>query len=547
VWGLIGKAIALATALAVAAAGTSGCGSGSGGTETKQTLHATFTSFPDSLDPALSFSAEGWTALQNTYIPLLTYAHANGSGGTKVIPGLARTMPTISDDGRTYTLFLRPGLRYSDGTPVRASDFAYAVRRLFELNSPGSPFYTDIVGAERFAATGKGGIPGIETNDRDGKIVIHLKRPRGTFTNELALMFVAPVPAGTPIVDLSGRPPPATGPYVITESAPRRGWGYERNPQWEGVNGEAMPDLPGGHVDRIEITLVKNPSTQVNNVEQDRVDWMKGPVPPDRLPEVRQRYTGTQFREEPTISTFYFWMNTSKAPFNDLRVRRAVNYAVDPAALERIYAGSMRATQQILPPGMPGYRKYEPYPYDPARARALLATANPSDREITVWTNNAPPNDEAGEYFADVLTKLGFEVRLRMVGVANYFTVIGNRSTADLDAGWANWLLDYPHPNDYFQPQLSGESIAPTNNTNWALIDDPALNTEIERLGTQELGPRQEREYAALDRAFMERAPWAPFGTLTLSTFVSSAIDLEKVIFSPMFGQDLTSFQFKTE
>jgi peptide/nickel transport system substrate-binding protein len=538
----IGKALALASALLALALAASSCG-GSG--EQQRTLRATFTAFPDSLDPALAFSAEAWTALQNTYIPLLTYAHADGAAGTRLIPGLARALPRVSDGGRTYRLRLREGLRYSDGAPVRASDFARSIERLFLLNSPGSPFYTDIVGAERFAASKRGGIRGIEANDRSGAITIHLTRPRGTFANELAMLFAAPLPAGTAAEDLTARPPPATGPYAITESRPGRGWEYERNPQWADANAAAMPRLPGGHVGRIEVTVLSNPSTEVNDVEQGRFEWMKNPPPPERLAEVRRKYAGTQFREEPTISTFYFWMNTQKPPFDDVRVRRAVNYALDPAALQRIYAGTMRATQQILPPGMPGYRRYELYPHDPARARALIAAADPADRDVTVWTNGGASNDEAGEYFADLLTGLGFQVKLKVIGIANYFTVIGNRLTPDLDAGWANWLEDYPHPNDYFQPQLSGESIAPNGNTNWAQMNVPALNARITRLGSEQLGRRQEGEYAELDKTFMRRAPWAPFGNLTLTTFVSSAIDLDKVIFSPIFGQDLTSFQFR--
>jgi peptide/nickel transport system substrate-binding protein len=540
----MGKASAIALATATLTFVLSGCGgSSSGGGE--RVLKGTFASFPDSLDPALGLSAEAATALRDTYIPLLTYAHADGAAGTKLIPGLARSLPRITDGGRTYTLFLRPELRYSDGTRVRASDFTDAVERLLRLNSPGSSFYMDIAGAERFARTKRGGIAGIETDDHSGEIVIHLLQPRSTFNNELALLFAAPLPAGTRDEDLSAHPPPATGPYVITETEPSRGWKYERNPQWGPVNSKAMPELPSGHVDRIEMTVVKNPSTQVNDVEQGRFDWMQNPPPPDRLPELRHEYEGTQYREEPTISTFYFWMNTTKPPFNDPRVRRAVNYAVDPAALERIYAGTMRATQQILPPGMPGYEKYEPYPYDLARARELIAGADPSDREITVWTNSFHPNDEAGEYYGDVLSKLGFDVQLKIIGVANYFTVISNRLTPDLDTGWANWLEDYPHPDDYFRPQLSGESIVANGNTNWAQIDDPRLNAKIARLGREPLGPRQEAEYAALDKSFMRQAPWAPFGNLSLSTFVSSEIDLDKVIYSPISGQDLTSFQFK--
>jgi len=115
----------------------------------------------------------------------------------------------------------------------------------------------------------------------------------------------------------------------------------------------------------------------------------------------------------------------------------------------------------------------------------------------------------------------------------------------NLDTGWVDWYQDYPHPNDFFQPLLAGESILPTNNNNFAYINDPKLNAKIARLRTEQLGPKQEAEYAELDKEYMEQAPWAPYGQRTLTTFVSSEIDLDKIIFNPTFGQDLTSFQFK--
>ncbi|MBA3866449.1 MAG: ABC transporter substrate-binding protein [Solirubrobacterales bacterium] len=525
--------------------GLTSCGSSTESPASDQTLRGAFGNFPDYLDPALAGSLEAATALQATYIPLLTYAHANGQGAARLIPGLAKALPRITDGGRTYTLQLRPGLRYSDGKPVLASDFKHAIERVLRLDSAGSPFYSDIVGAERFATTMHGAVRGIETDDSTGEIVIHLIKPRGTFSNELGLRFAAPVPAGTPAEDLSANPPPATGPYVITKVTPGRSWEYRRNPYWAKANAKAMPDQPGGHVARIEADVIHNPETEVNEVERETYDWMQNPPPTDRLAELQSKYAGTQLRTEPTISTYYFWLNTTTPPFDDVAVRRAVNYAVNPAALRRIYAGAMLPSQQILPVGMPGHRKFEPYPYNLAKARRLIAQADPPDRAITVWTDNASPNNEAGEYFQDVLRKLGFQVDLKVIDSSSYFTVIGNTSTPDLDAGWANWFEDYPHPNDYFQPQLAGDSIQPTNNTNWAQFDDPSLNAKIASLGAQQLGPMQEAEYAALDRAYMARAPWAPFGTLTSSTFVSSAVDFDKLIVNPVYGQDLTSFQLK--
>jgi len=238
-------------------------------------------------------------------------------------------------------------------------------------------------------------------------------------------------------------------------------------------------------------------------------------------------------------------MNTTEPPFDDLKVRQAVNYAVNTEALERIYSGSLSATHQVLPPGMPGHEEFDLYPYDMAKAKALLKEANPSDLEITIWTDNENPNDEAGAYYEDVLSELGFDTTLKTINADNYYTVIGNLSTPDLDTGWVAFIQDYPHPNDFFQPQLVGESIYPTFNSNFAQLDIPALNSKVVRLGEETLGPKQESEYAQLDREFMEEAPWVPYGNNTLSTFVSSAINLDEVIFNPTFGQDLTSFQFK--
>ena len=128
--------------------GLAACGGGSSGKE-GGTLQGTYASFPDYLDPPLSYTAEGWTAMDDTYIPLLTYAHADGAAGGEVIPGLAESLPKITNGGKTYTLILRKGLKYSDGTPVKASDFTYAVERLFKLNSGGSPFYTEASSAPK--------------------------------------------------------------------------------------------------------------------------------------------------------------------------------------------------------------------------------------------------------------------------------------------------------------------------------------------------------------------------------------------------------------
>jgi peptide/nickel transport system substrate-binding protein len=537
-------AVAAFVGLSLIAVGLSSCGGGSEGKE-GGTLTATFASFPEYLDPGLSLDLEGWTAMYDTYIPPLTYAHAGGEAGGKVVPGLAEALPRITNGGKTYTLTLRQGLKYSSGGPVRASDVKRAIERTIELNSFGASLYSGIVGAAKFQETKSGGIPGITTDDKTGRITIDLTAPSSSFTNELGLMFAAPVPPGTPAKNMTAHPIPATGPYMIVNSEPGRGWSYARNPEWAKSNAKLVPEVPSGHVDKIDVKVVRNPSTQVNEVERGKSDWMQSTIPANLYSQVRSKYEGAQFRVEPTLLTYFFWMNTTRPPFDDLKVRQAVNYAVDGEALERIYAGSLKAIQQVLPPGMPGHREYELYPHDMAKAKKLIAEADPSDRNVTVWTDDESPNNEAGAYYESVLNKLGFHAKLKEISGEDYFTLIANKSTPDLDTGWADWGPEFPNPNTFFRPLFSGESIQPSGNTNFSELDDPALNAKIKALAEQPLGPEQEAGYAQLDREVMEQAPIAPYGTRTLSTFVSSAIDLEKVVFNPTFGQDLTSFQFK--
>lgn len=526
---------------ATVAAGLASCGK-SGGKE-GGTLNASFASYPDALDPQFSYTLEGWTAMYDTYIPLLTYAHNEGEAGSEIVPGLAESLPKVTDGGKTYTLKLRKGLKYSDGTPVKASDFKASVERMFKLNSSGSPYYTVIAGAEEFQEGKAGEISGIEVDDKTGEIVIHLTAPQGTFSDLLALLFAAPVPADTPAKPASKTPIPATGPYEIVKLVPGRGWSYARNPQWEKTNADLVTEVPRGHVDRIEATVVSNQSTQVNDIEQGKADWMYDAVPPDRVAEVKSKYEGSQYRIEPTIGVDFVWMNTTQPPFDDLKVREAVNYGINPSQLERIYAGEITATHQIIPPGVPGYEEYDLYPFDMAKARKLLKEAGPSDLDVTFWTESL--NSEAGEYFESALDEIGFNAKLKVINSETYFTVIGNEKTPNLDLGFAGFAADYPHPNAFFEPLLLGASILPANNTNLSRTDDPKLNEKIERLATETLGAKQEDEYAELDREYMEQAPWAPYGTPAGSVFVSENVDFESVIWNPIFSGDLTSFQFK--
>ncbi|CAN5393219.1 ABC transporter substrate-binding protein [soil metagenome] len=537
--------IAVVATFGVAACGGdegSSDGSGGGGE-----INISMTSFPDYIDPQLSYTLEGWEVLYNTYTPLLTYKHAKGEEGTAVVPGLAEGMPEISDDGTTYKLKLRSDMLYSDGTPIKASDFTYAIQRLFKADSGGSVFYSGIVGAPEYAEGTADTISGIVTDDATGDITITLDGPNGTFENVLGLMFAAPVPPSTPLSeDATNNPPPSSGPFMITNVEAPQSMTLERNPNFQTVLDAGATEVADANVDKIVVTQNKSNTAQVTGVEQNTIDFMVDPPDADRLQEVKTRF-GERFRMEESINTYYFWMNNQTAPFNDVRVRQAVNYAIDPEALNRVFGGRMHPTQQVLPPGMPGYEEYKLYPGpDMAKAKALLAEANPADKDITVWTNDEPDRKRIGEYYHDVLNQMGFNATLKVIAGDVYFTTIGNQSTPDLDTGFGNWFQDFPHPDDFFRPLLNSEAILPTNGNNFSRASYPELDAKMDELLTKQLTEGDtEQQYAALDKAYMEQAAWAPYGNEQFTTFVSERIDFDKAYHHLLFNQDWSALALK--
>jgi peptide/nickel transport system substrate-binding protein len=212
-----------------------------------------------------------------------------------------------------------------------------------------------------------------------------------------------------------------------------------------------------------------------------------------------------------------------------------------------VFGGRLHPTQQILPPGMPGYEEYKLYPGpDMVKAKALIAEANPVDKDITVWTDDEPDRKRIGEYYHDLLTQLGFNATLKVIAGDVYWATIGNGSGSDLDTGFADWFQDFPHPDDFFRPLLNGASILPTNGNNFSRMSIPELDAKMNELRTKQLSdPGVKEQYAALDKAYMEQAAWAPYGNEEYATFVSDRIDFEKTIPHLLFNQDYSALTLK--
>ena len=473
----------------------------------------------DFLDPQQAYTGQSWWAMWNVYETLLTYRHVDGPAGYQLVPGLAQSLPTISNNGRVYKFKLRKGLKYSNGKPVRASDFKWAIKRGFLATGQGVGFYTDIAGAKAYAAhpTKGGNIPGIVTNNRKRTIVIKLSTPRGDFLTILALLFAAPVPSNTSTAILNGTIP-GTGPYRFSSFDANRGFTMVRNRYFKPTK-----YIPRGNPSKIVVSLIGDANTATQRVISGQADYSNAAIPPDRIASVKSK--GHLVLRQ-TANTYYFWMNTREAPFNKLKVRQAVNYAIDRGALQRIVWGGLgQATQNILPPTYPSYVKLKLYPHNLAKARQLITQAGAKGAKVTVWTRQVSDALDAAQYYTSVLNAIGLDATLNSLPRSTYYSTIGNVAT-HAQTGWARWLEDYPHPLDWFDVLLNGNRITPTDNNNYAWYSNKKTNSEIESLKKQQvLTPAVNRKWATVEKQIMQQAPWAPWSNRVFPEFFSKKID----------------------
>jgi peptide/nickel transport system substrate-binding protein len=528
-------------------------GGGGGAAKDGGSITISQTSQPDFMDPALTYTVNGIEPLWLVYTPLLTYPRTgDAEKDSLLIPGLAEDMPEISADGKTYKLTLRKGLKYSDGSPVKASDFEHTIKRVLNLESGGSAFYLGITGAQDYIDAGKckGDISGIETNDETGEITINLDAPDGSFSNVLAMWFAGLVPGDTPCKNLTENPPPGVGPYKVTESVPNRQFVMEKNTNFPDLG----PEIPAGHVDKITTKIIKNAVRQAQDVISGELDYMQDPPPADIKPEVKAKYSD-RYKEITTASTYYMFMNSRVPPFDKKEVRDAVNFGLDKPALARLFAGEVAPGCSFLPPGQPGYDEaldVEDCPWgnpneppDIEKARQMIEDAGVAGMEVTVYGNNDDPTDKVTQAYADQLTKLGFKAEPKILDGGVYFQTIGSAKEAP-QTGFANWFQDFPHPKNFFF-LVDGKSIQPTNNQNFGNVDDPEITKGIAELNQEpEMTDEVAERWKELNRKLVERGWVAPYGHRKLATFLSERMDFENCArFHPVYFNDYSSFCLK--
>lgn len=502
---------------------------------------------PDYLDPQHAYSTEAAEADWIAYTPLLTYRHKSGADGTDLIPGLALRLPRISPEGRRYRFALRKGLVYSNGRPVMASDFEYAIERALRLDWPGERFIRrDVVGAEAYDRGKAKQISGITSDDAHGKLSIKLVDPDASFANLLALPATAPVPQGTPMKDLTRHPPPGVGAYSITDVRPGRRWTMVRNPSFASLG---IPDVPAGNLDRITVKVSADAHRAVGEVLQDRAD---GYDPGTQLPAGTTARAASvaskRFEMVPIPSTLFFFMNTAEPPFSSELARRAVVTALNRPALARLAKGSLLPDCYLLPQGVVGHPSGS-CPYGDAEdtgdlhsGRELVQESGTAGAPVTVWVEDSSPERAYARYYTKLLARLGFSAKLRVASASRDFGTIG-KVQSDPQTGFGSWFNDYPNPADFYVV-LDQTSIGPPGSPNAGHVSDVFIQQQLRKLN---LAAAQDLdsvagEWRSLDTYAAEKAYLAVIGSQQVPKLMSSRMDFGSAVIHPLFLSDWSSW-----
>jgi YVTN family beta-propeller protein len=429
-----------------------------------------FDSPPDLLDPALAYSTGSWQILYATCAKLLNYPDRSGPAGEQLAPEVATSLPALSADRRTYTFTIRPGFRFSppSNQPVTAQTFKATIERTLnpKMHSYVASQFTDVVGAAAYMAGRAKHISGITVNG--DRLIVRLRNREPDLPDRLAEPFFCAVPSDTPIDPNGLRLIPSAGPYYVTSYTPDQSIVLSRNPSYHGARPHRL--------DRIVITLGISSQPAAADIDAGRSDYtfiFGGP--PSTMTQLTTRLAARYGPGSPAAADGrqqyfvhqnpeldFLVLNTHRPLFSAPKLRLAVSYAIDRAALARFSMGGTpdRPTGQYLPPGAPGYSASPLYPLTPDLRKAR-AIASGDGRTAILYSCNTLECEQLNQIVTNNLAAIGLKVETRTFDSDTLYGKIA-APRARFDLAFANWLPDYPDPASMLSGMLT--TFLPTFN-----------------------------------------------------------------------------------
>jgi len=462
-------------------------------------LRLAWSSDPATLDPALVVDVVGGTAVSMLYAGLV----AIDSDGA-IVPQLA-TSWECSADGRIWRFRLSENARASDGSPLGAAEVAASYRRLLDpaTASPRAWVLERIRGAGAFR-DGEADEPEGLRVLADGRLEIELERPSASFLGLLAMPNACVLPAG-------GRAggDVSTGPWILAERVRDSRLVFRRNPHWFGSP---------AHFEEIEARILPEEFTRMAEFEVGRLDVLE--VPPSESRRFREHYPDRLHRQVALV-TEYIGLNNEDPVLSDVRVRRALNHAVDvDAILETVLEGRGVRAVGAVPPSLPGGGRGEAFAHDPELARRLLSEAGvPDDWVLELWQRPSPLASQVLQAVQADLDRAGVRAEIRLRDWSALKASIDRGETA---AFFINWYADYPDPENFLVPLFHSSRVGGGGNR--ARFRDAAVDSMLDELDLVTDPDARAALVAEVDARVHEAAPWIYLWHPVLEVAVSGRV-----------------------
>jgi YVTN family beta-propeller protein len=498
----------------------------------------------NSTDPPVAAFPVAEQVLYATCAKLVNYPDQSGPAGSRLIPEVAQSLPARSPDGKTYTFTIRSGFRFSppSNAPVTAQTFKDTIERTLGPRMGGvGPEFSDIVGAAAYGAGKAPHISGILV--RGNQLTIHLLAPAPDLPARMTEPGLCAVPSGTPIDPKGALMVSSAGPYYVASFNPGQGVVLKRNPNYGGsrphrlaqiqiavgiAHQRGIANVEGGTAD---YTTLVGPGAANVQALASQLAARYGPGSP------AARRGAQQYFVNPQLEVDYFILNTHRPLFANVRMRRAVSYAINRRVLARLGepydALPDRPTDHYLPPGIPGYSDARVYPPTPDLAKAT-ALAHGGGRTGVFYSCDIYPCAEQAQILKTEMAAIGVQLTIRTFPILTGWARM-SRPGEPFDIAYFGWVLNYADPAGVLPFILDGAGVYPA-------FDDPVYRRRLAAVGRL-TGPERYLRYGKLDLDIARNAaPLLAYGYASNSDFFSARIGCQTY---GLYGLDLAALCIK--
>jgi oligopeptide transport system substrate-binding protein len=488
----------------------------------------TFNNDLTTLDPQIGYDWQNWTVIKSIFDGLMDYE----PGTTKLTPDLAESY-SISDDGQTYTFKLRDGVKFHNGRAMTSADVKYSLERAVSpaTQSPGGGYFGAIKGFDDMVAGKATELSGVTTPD-DKTVVIALTRPDATFLHLMAINFgfVVPKEEVEKYGADFGKHPVGTGGFKFVEWSPGQKLELDRFTDYY------RPGVP--YLDKLTFEFGQDPTVNVLRLRKGEVDIVGDGIPPAQFNEImKDPATKDLVVVGDQLHTGYVTMNVKLPPLDNVKVRQAINMAINKDRIVRIINNRGVPAVEPLPPAMPGYDTAQKgYGFDPEAAKKLLTEAGFPDGFATeLYVMNVDPNPRIAQAIQQDLAAIGIKAQIKSLAQAEVITAGGSAQGVPMIwSGGMAWIADFPDPANFYYGIL-GCSGAVEGGWNWAKYCNEALDQRANQADTmvtaEQVGARTEA-WKGIFNDVLKDAPWAPIFNEKRFTFHSERLGGDPLLFT---------------